>query len=136
MRQNVSDNRCVYKATHREYACYRFGASAGVQSGRAASAKITARPLPKGRLTQMSKTTGKRGFIPAQPAAAISALDFAAASEAFTPSSRSVVSYGSPVMLKSSFVMTAPTLLRMRKAWTGQTRWKAIIGKRKIIILS
>ena len=31
----------------------------------------------------MSKTTGKRGFIPAQPAAAISALDFAAASETF-----------------------------------------------------
>lgn len=59
-----------------------FAPNGEAQSGRTLRQR-TARPLSEERLTHMSKTTGKRALVASQPAAAISVLDFAAASEAF-----------------------------------------------------
>lgn len=59
-----------------------FAPNGDAQSGRTLRQR-TARPLSEERLTHMSTDTGKRGFVASQPAAAISALDFAARLSAY-----------------------------------------------------
>ncbi|HYC98499.1 hypothetical protein [Brevundimonas sp.] len=59
-----------------------FASNGDAQSGRTLRQR-TARPLSEERLTVMSRTTGKRGFVPAQATASVQSLDFAAAAEAF-----------------------------------------------------
>lgn len=59
-----------------------FATKGEAQSGRTLRQR-TARPLSEERLTQMSNSTGKRAYAPAQVTASLSALDFAAAHEAF-----------------------------------------------------
>lgn len=59
-----------------------FAPNGDAQSGRTLRQR-TARPLSEERLTRMSNSTGKRAYAPAQVTASLSALDFAAAHEAF-----------------------------------------------------